>query len=59
MGNHNINKLHAPNKVLVKSCVNFYHECWKRKCIVLHDPEVQQKVLKEEVEVMIEEENKE
>ena len=55
---NNIN-FHAYNKVLVKSCVQFYHECWKRRCVVLHDPEVQKKVLKEEVLVIMEEANEE
>ena len=59
MGNHNNSKFYAHNKVSVKSCVHFYHECWKRRYIVLHDPEVQQKVLKEEVEAIMEGANKE
>ena len=41
MGNHNVSKFHACNKVLVKSCFHFYHECWKIRFVVLHDPEVQ------------------
>ena len=59
MGNHNISKFHARNKVLVKSCAHFCHECWKRRCTVLHDSEVQWKVPKEEVEVIMEEANNE
>ena len=55
---NNIN-FYAYNKVLVKSCVQFYNECWKRRCVVLHDPEVQKKVLKEEVLVIMEEANEE
>ena len=59
MINHNISKFHTCKKVLVKSCIHFYHELWKRRCIVFHEPEVQQKVLKEEVEVIMEEGNRE
>ena len=59
MGNHNISKFHACNKVLVKSCVHFYHQIWKKRCVVLNNPEVQKKVLKEEVEVIVEEANRE
>ena len=30
----NINIIfHAHNKVLVKSIVQFHHECWKRRCV--------------------------
>ena len=47
MGNHNVSNFHACNKVLVKICTHFYHKCWKRKCAVLLNPEVQQNVLKE------------
>ena len=49
MGNHNNINSHACNKVLVKSCVQFYHECWKRRYVFLHDPDVQRKVLEEEL----------
>ena len=59
IGNHNISKLHVHNKVLVKSCVHLYHEFWKIRRIMLHKLEVQQKVLQEEVEVIMEETNKE
>ena len=55
MGNHNNVNFHAHNKALVKSCVKFYCECWKRICIVLQNPEMQRKVLKEEVLVITEE----
>ena len=37
--NNNIN-FHAYNKVLVKSSVQFYDECWKRRCGGFHDTEV-------------------
>ena len=46
MGNHNISKCHAFNKVLVKICIHFYHECWKRRCVVLHNLEYQHNELK-------------
>ena len=59
MKNHNNINFHAYNKVLVKISVQFYHECWKRRCVVLHDPEVQKKVLKEEVLVIMEEASEE
>ena len=59
IGNHDISKFHAYNKVLVKSCTHFHHKCWKRRNAVLHGPKVQQKALKEEAEVIIEEANKE
>ena len=52
-------KFHSHNKVIVKSCVEHYHECWKRRCLVLHKPEMQKKVLKEEVLAVIEEASKE
>ena len=37
------------NKVLIQSCIKYYYERWKRICVVLHNPEVQIKVLKNEV----------
>ena len=59
MANNNIIIFHTHNKVLVKSCVHFYHEFWERRYIALQNPEVQPKVLKEEVEVIMEEANDE
>ena len=50
--------IHAHNKVLVKSCAQFYHEHWKRRCVVLHNPEVQRNVLQEDLKVIMLEENK-
>ena len=47
------------NKVTVKMCVEYFHECWKRRCIVLHEPEVQRKVLQDEVLAIAEESSKE
>ena len=58
MVNHNVSNFYTCDKVLVKSCVHFYHECCKRRCIVLCNLEVQHKVSKEEVAVIIEGANK-
>ena len=41
--------------MLVKRCVEYYYERWKRRCVVFHNPEVQKKVLKEEAMVTTEE----
>ena len=49
---------HLHNKVLIKNCVKHYHDCWKRRCVVLHSLEVQRKVLKEDVLAMMEEGSK-
>ena len=46
---------YSHDKALVKSSVQFHHEHWKRRCVVLHNPEVQRKVLKEEVLAIMEE----
>ena len=43
------------NKALLAMCVNFYHECWKNRCIVLHELLVKKKVLINKIEVLIEE----
>ena len=59
IGNHNNINFHPRNKVLVKSCAHFHHECWKRRCVVLHKPEVQQDVLKVSVSLIMEEASKE
>ena len=58
MGNYNSIHFHAYNKVLVESSLQFFHECWKRRCVILHNREVQKKVLKEEVLVIMEEAEK-
>ena len=34
------------NKVIVKMSIEYFHECWKRRCSVLHEIEVQRKVFK-------------
>ena len=43
------------NKVIVKMCVKHYHECWKRRCVVLHDLEVQRKKIQENIVAIKEE----
>ena len=50
---------YSHNKVIVKICIERYHECWKRRCPTLRNPEVQDKVLKDEVLAIIEEASKE
>ena len=47
------------NKQIIKICVKYYHDCWKRRCVALHDPPVQRKVLQENVAEIKEETNKE
>lgn len=59
MKNHKNMNFYVCDKVLVKSCTQFYHECWKRRYVASHNPEVQKKLLKEEVLVIIEEASKE
>ena len=34
------------NKVVVKMCLKYYHESWKRRCVFLYDPLVQREVFK-------------
>ena len=46
------------SKVICKMCVQYDHECWKRRFVVLHEPEVQRKVLQDEVLSIIEEASK-
>ena len=43
---------HEYNRLLVKSCVYFYHKCWKSRCVELQKDEKQQVVLKEEIKIM-------
>ena len=50
---------HQCNKVLIKSCIQYYHECWRRRCVGLHNPEVKMKVLKDRVMTIMEGESKE
>ena len=44
---HGVN-FHNHNKILIKCCVHFNVECWKRKCIRLYSLEMKIKVLKED-----------
>ena len=37
------------NKVIVKICIEYFHECCKRRCIVLHELEVQRKFSQDEL----------
>ena len=59
MGNNNNIDFYPHSKSLVKSCIHVYHECWKRRCMVLHNQELQHNVLKEEVSAIMEETSKE
>ena len=59
IGNQGRINFHQHDKVLVQSCIQCCHECWKHRCVVLHDPEAQMKVLKDEALNVLEEANKE
>ena len=59
MLNQNKINFHTHNKTLVKSCVQLYHEFWKRRCVVLYDPKEQMKVLQDEVLNILEKASKE
>ena len=50
---------HQHDKILVQSCLKYHHKRWKRRCVVLHNPEVQIKVLKDELLNILEEVSKE
>ena len=39
-------------------CVKWHHGHWKRRCVVLHDPEAHRKVLKYDAVAIIEESSK-
>ena len=43
---------HGHNRVLIKICVSFYHECWKSRYIVLHLEEYKTNILRKQVELM-------
>ena len=43
-------KFNPHNRVLIVMCVNLYHDCWKKRCVVLHDPSMQLIGLKNEIE---------
>ena len=49
---------HNYNKILIKCCVQFYVECWKRRCVRLHSPEVKMKVLKEDAMALLDDAGK-
>ena len=49
---------HPHDEVLIENYVNHHHDCWKRRCIVLHSPDVQKKALQEDALETIEEESK-
>ena len=59
MLNQKLINFHSHNKVIVKCCVEYYHECWNRRCVVLYNQEVKNKVLREEALSFIEEASKE
>ena len=59
MGNKGRIDFHQQNKVLVQICIQCYHECWKRRCVVLHDLEVRITLLKDEVLNILEDASKE
>ena len=58
VGNEDCVNFHIYNKILIKCCVQFYVECWKRRCVRLHSPEVQKKVLKEDAIALLEDARK-
>ena len=35
--------------------VQYYHECWKRRCVVFHELEVKSKVLQDQALTIVEE----
>ena len=44
--NRNSINIHPCDKVLIENCVKNYHYSWKRRCVALHIPDVQENVLK-------------
>ena len=46
------------DRVIVKICVNYYHECSKQRWVALHDSEVQRKVSQDKVLAITEEASK-
>ena len=57
VNNENIN-YHECNRKIVKSCIRFYHDCWKERCEALHKDDKQKEALEEEIKNMKEEANK-
>ena len=58
MDNFNSVNFHPHDKVLIGNCVNYYHGCWKRRCVVSNSLDAQRMALKEDVLAMIEEASK-
>ena len=58
MGNQGRIDFPQCNTVVVKICVQHYHECQKRRCVALHNPKVQIEKLKDEVLNIMEEASK-
>ena len=56
VNNDNMN-YHEYNRILVKSCMQFYHNCWKERCEELHKDNMQKEILEEEIKNMKEEAN--
>ena len=46
------------DEVIVKICLEYYQECWKRRCVVLHEQEVKRKILRENAVAIEKEANK-
>ena len=40
------------NKVLIKKAVQFYSECWKERCNVLHSPKCRKQYLNKEINII-------
>ena len=57
VGNSDSINFHLNNKVLIKQCVKFYHECWE-KCVALHSTDSHKNASKEDVLEIIEEATK-
>ena len=43
------------DKEIVKMCVEHFHQCWKKRCDAYHVPQVQRKVLQDELLSIVEE----
>ena len=55
MGNYNSVDFYMHDKVLIENCVKYYHNCWKRRCVVLYSQNVHKTLLKEDGLAIIEE----
>ena len=58
MENCNSVNFHPHNKVLIGNSVKHYHDSWEKRCVVLYSPDVQKKVLKEDLLEIIEKASK-